>query len=85
MSAPKNGYIVVYFLDFDTEFHYDILSVGVGANVTENSTVSRVSGNSGPTSVSVKGSSMWIRFTSDRRTAGLGVFMELRWSSSPGL
>ena len=85
VTAPQNGYIVVYFLDIDTEFNYDFLSIGVGANVTENSTVSRVSGSSGPTSISVNGSSMWIRFTSDGRVGGSGVFIELQWSSNPGL
>ncbi|XP_072033306.1 CUB and sushi domain-containing protein 3-like [Amphiura filiformis] len=84
VTALNEGFVMVQFLDFDTEIRFDYFSLGFGYSpgghndITEDSRLLYLSGPWSPISVTSDGPSLWIRFQSDVSKSGRGINLTLR-------
>ena len=84
IRAPDNGTLLMTLADFDTEEHYDYMTVWEGNNITHNAVVLRLSGQRHPDSLSVASSEMWVRFQSDKGYGTRGFLLQFDWSPENG-
>ena len=82
------GYVVLRFIDMDTEKINDPLLIGRGANATATSSaLLELFGEIDPSTMWVRTSTLWMRFTTNHRIGGRGfsVQMELRQDDGRGM
>ena len=82
--VPSNGSILITLKDFDTEEHYDFMTVWEGNVTDEAAVVLHLSGQFFPRSLSVLSSHTWIGFHSDRGYGTRGFLLEFEWSPGRG-
>ena len=66
--------------DFDTEEHYDFMTIWKGNSTAEAAKVFRLSGQLFPRSLSVDDSEMSVGFSSDKGYGTRGFLLEFQWS-----
>ncbi len=82
-TTIEGGYFNLNFINFHLVTDKDYVIIGMGRDMTNSSTVLRLSGISAPNTLTVPGPTMWVNFVS---TDGwwLGFTIEIHAEGKPG-
>ena len=84
-GPSSNGSTVIDVLDFFTEIYFDYLRVGFGNEVSDSSTLVKITGNQAPNKLILSGEIVvWMNFVSDGDNRKRGFRLQLKWTSVNG-
>ena len=84
ITSLDTEYVVIQFYRLHTQTEKDFLHLGIGHNISSNTSILKLSGQLGPRIVSVNSSKLWILFTSDYGGRHFGFHVKLISSNTHG-